>query len=68
MRKKATYMSPLSNCVEMGVQQELLLRASGDQQVVDIFDGEQAGENVGGLSRRRNVWEDEEPGLEEEEF
>ena len=65
MRKKATYMSPSSNCVEMGMQQELMLRTSGDQTVVDIYD-EQAGENVGGLSRRRTVWDDDAEELEEE--
>ena len=65
MRRKTTYESPSCFCMEICHQQELMLRTSGDQTVVDICD-EQAGENVGGLSRRRTVWDDDAEELEEE--
>ena len=64
MKRKTAYESPSCICVEIRQQQELLLSTSGGQTVVDVYDNEQAGENVGGLSRRRTVWDDE--GDEEE--
>ena len=60
MKRKTIYESPTCFCMEIGHQQDLLLRTSGGQTVVDVYDDEQAGENVGGLSRRRTVWDDEE--------
>lgn len=65
MKKKAIYHSPSCVSMEIHYQKELLLRTSGGQEVVDVYDDEQAGENVGGLSRRRTVWDDEE--LDQEE-
>ena len=67
MIRKAIYEPPSCICMEICYQKELLLRTSGTQEVVDVYDDEPAGENVGGLSRRRNDWYDEEEEDEEEE-
>lgn len=67
MNRKATYESPTCICVEMSHQQNLLLQTSGTQSIINVYADEQAGANVGGLSRRRNDWYDEEEEDEEEE-
>jgi len=51
----------------MSHQQNLLLQTSGTQSIINVYADEQAGANVGGLSRRRNDWYDEEEEDEEEE-
>ena len=60
MNRKATYVSPSCICLEIREQQDLLLRTSCGQAVVDVFGTEPAGRDVGGLSRRRNKWDDED--------